>query len=1341
MSSNAMASIQKLKGRENYESWKFAVRAFLEIENLWGYIDGTSEETDDKKNKQNDIVAKAKLILLVEPINYAHIQDAKTAKEVWDKLKNAFDDSGLLRRVGLLKTLITTTLEGSSTIEEYVNQIITTAHKLKEAGMNIDDEWIGTLLLAGLGDEYKPMVMAIESSGIKISSDQIKSKLLQEVNSEKSAASSSAMLSKASSKKSNKSHKQVKCYGCNKMGHYKNKCPMLKSNGDKDSGKRNSTNGHAHGKELSLTCYVNNQCQKDEWILDSGASAHMTNNRQFIKTIIETSSDDITVANDSKLKVVSVGSGQLNLKCNNSSCVAEVSNVLYAPALCTNLLSVSAIVKKGYSVKFDSNGGQIFDCSNNLLAEAKLKDGMFKMTQDDRKVMLASNVTGKCELWHRRLGHIGHENLKKLKNNFVEGLLFDDEMAKLCEVCLKGKQTRKSFPASKSSTSEILELVHSDVCGPMEVKSIGESRYFVTFLDDFSRKICVYMLKRKSETLTKFKQFKTMAETQTGQKLKMLRTDNGKEYFNDAFSSYLKSEGVIHQSSAPYTPEQNGKAERMNRTLVEKARCMLIDAKLDKNFWAEAINTAAYIVNRSPCRVLDKTPEEVWSGKCPDLSHLRVFGCKAMMHIPKQKRRKFDPKSCQCIMLGYSEQSKAYRLFDVANKKTIISRDVEFFENQQCTKKAILSSDFDDGNFYSLLENTENRNQVEDIRTSNPNLNIRISDPALNVNADFDVSLTTDANVPVNVNGSPITTPNDDTIASESSYVSDDSYHEVLTHDDDVYEPPVSLNMENIDFRRSSRIADRENRNNFTSYVSTANQEYDPDTVEEALRSKNALSWKAAMDKEFDSLIDNKTWILVDLPSGRKPINCKWVFKTKCDANGDINQHKARLVVKGCAQRKGIDYEETFSPVVRYASIRYLVAMAAKFNLTIDQMDAVTAFLQGDLSDEIYMVQPNSFEDGSEKVCLLKKSLYGLKQASRIWNLKLDIFLKKFGLNRSNVDECIYYRVDGNNVLIVAIYVDDFIIFANDDVQKNELKKSLKKQFHMKDIGEAKFVLGMQIIRDRKAGTISINQSQYIRQIIERFGMVDCNAVKTPTDLNQKLTKEMCPKDEESRKLMESIPYQQAVGSLLFAAQLTRPDIQYAVNMVSTFNSCPGKAHWLAVKRIIRYLKGTIDYKLTYNNSENGELHGYCDADWASDLIERRSTTGYVFLLQGCAVTWNSKKQPTIALSSTEAEYMAMSSATQEALWLKSLTNEIFNNAKCLIINCDNKGALQLSEKSSYKPRTKHIDVRHHFLREKVAQGLIKFQYVKTDEMLADFLTKSVTTEKQQFCCRGMNLK
>lgn len=465
------------------------------------------------------------------------------------------------------------------------------------------------------------------------------------------------------------------------------------------------------------------------------------------------------------------------------------------------------------------------------------------------------------------------------------------------------------------------------------------------------------------------------------------------------------------------------------------------------------------------------------------------------------------------------------------------------------------------------------------------------------------------------------------------------------------------------------------------------------------------------------------------------------VFKTKRHANGSIVKYKARLVAKGCSQRKGIDFEETYSPVIRYSSLRFLLSLTVKYDLYVEQLDAVTAFLQGELSEEIYLRPPEGLEIPSNKVLRLQKSIYGLKQSSRSWNKKLSDVLKKFGLKQSDYDPCVYYNNSKKDKwLVVAIYVDDILIFSSCKDSMRKLKQFLKSHFEMKELGEAKSFLGLNLSYDRKAGKLSIDQNKYISSMLDRFGMQNCNPVMTPMDMSTKLSKEQCPKSNEELNEMRNIPYQELIGSLLYAAQISRPDICYAVNYLSRFNNNPGKIHWLAAKRILRYLKGSMDYKLTYVKIADSSIIGFCDSDYANDIDERKSVNGYVFLSQNGAISWSSKKQSTTALSTTEAEYVSISSAVQEALWIKGFQGEIEGKSPTTLLYSDNQSAIHLASNESYHPRTKHIDVRHHFVRQIIQAGQIELKHIPTQNMVADIMTKSLPSIKCNLFSKGMGL-
>lgn len=472
----------------------------------------------------------------------------------------------------------------------------------------------------------------------------------------------------------------------------------------------------------------------------------------------------------------------------------------------------------------------------------------------------------------------------------------------------------------------------------------------------------------------------------------------------------------------------------------------------------------------------------------------------------------------------------------------------------------------------------------------------------------------------------------------------------------------------------------------------------------------------------------------------KKPIKSKWVFAVKTNSDGEVMRYKARLVAKGFSQMPGIDFDETFAPVVKYTSIRFCLAIAAVLDLEITQMDVVTAFLYGDLKENVYMEQPEFFNNGTPKVCKLEKSIYGLKQASRNWNELLNQTLLNFGLTRSNTDQCIYFLIKNGNVLIVLIYVDDFLIMFNNKRLEAELKSTLSSKFRMKYLGEVSTILGMRISRDRSKKTISIDQTKYIYAILNKFGMSNCHPVNSPLDINQKLSSEMCAKDEVEKHEMSKIPYREAIGCLMYIAHVTRPDINFSINLLSRYSTNPGIAHWKAIKRVFRFLKATAAYKILYGTTKSNVL-GYCDADWAGDLDNRKSTTGYVFLLNGGAISWSTKKQPTVALSTTEAEYMAIVNATQEAIWLRNLYNQFFpNNGKSILLHCDNQGALQLSKNGVFSPRTKHIHIKLEFIKECIENKIINLTYISTNEMLADIFTKGIAKDKLYDLCKQFGL-
>jgi len=503
----------------------------------------------------------------------------------------------------------------------------------------------------------------------------------------------------------------------------------------------------------------------------------------------------------------------------------------------------------------------------------------------------------------------------------------------------------------------------------------------------------------------------------------------------------------------------------------------------------------------------------------------------------------------------------------------------------------------------------------------------------------------------------------------------------------------------------------------------------EPSDYDEAVGSADFKKWNDAMKKEMESLTENEVWNLVKLPYGKKAINCKWVYKLKEDCNGKIYEYKARLVAQGYCQKYGTDYNEVFAPVIRFESIRTVVSMAVRQRLILHQVDVSSAFLNGELREELYMTQPEGFAvPGSEDlVCKLEKSIYGLKQSARCWNECIGNYLKQSYFVQAESDPCLYTTVSEGEQVIVAVYVDDIILCAKSIVKMNEIKKLLSNRFKVKDLGPLNYFLGVRVVQNTD-GSIWIGQTAYCEKVIERFGMANCKPISSPADPNAKLEKAT-----DSDELFEAPMYQSMVGCLIYLSSQTRPDISFAVNQVSRFCSRPTNTHYVAVKRILRYLKGTSDLGLVYVCSDDNSLVGYADADFAGDLNDRRSISGYVYLYANAAISWKCRKQGSVAISTAEAEYISLTSAVQECVWLKRLSSDIgVGLSDPIVIHEDNQAAIALSKNPQFHGRCKHIDVKMHFVREKVEDGSVTLIYCPTEDMVADILTKALPADR--FC-------
>ena len=529
-----------------------------------------------------------------------------------------------------------------------------------------------------------------------------------------------------------------------------------------------------------------------------------------------------------------------------------------------------------------------------------------------------------------------------------------------------------------------------------------------------------------------------------------------------------------------------------------------------------------------------------------------------------------------------------------------------------------------------------------------------------------------------------------------------------------------------------------------------------------ALEGTNADEWLDAMVDEVASIIKNDTWSLIDRTDDMDVIGSRIVLRNKLGADGRLQRRKARLVAQGFSQRPGVHYCQTFAPVARLSTVRLLTSLAVRYNCAVNQLDVATAYLNGELEEIIHIRPPKGLEETlhllakdsrygknvrekaqlmlrqieeGNKICRLYKALYGLRQAGRAWHTKLSQALTAMGAIQSKCDPCLYRVGKGKIPTLILTYVDDILIMSPNKGLTNKMINALSNMFEVKNLGEVSSCLGMEF--RRRQGEFHISQTRYISELLERFGMTDAKPVSTPLAVGATLYKP----DEERSEEEVKLPFRELVGALNYLATGTRPDISYAVSYLGQFNNCFGRDHWTAAKRVLRYLKGTLHIGISYRASDN-KMKGYVDADWGNNKDDRRSFTGFVFCFNGSPVSWESKKQRTVALSSTEAEFMAMTEAVKETLYFRRLFEEL-GMEKLLDISIynDNMGALKLAENPVLHNRSKHIDLRFHFIREAVHEKLVRVEYLDTNSMLTDILTKGLAVPRLRQLVAEMGLR
>lgn len=1237
-----------------------------------------------------DTLTQIRLRCAKEP--FSHIQGCVMAKQAWDTLSDMYESKGLIGLVLAKRQMYRKECAEGTSIDEHIREMRTIYWSLIALGEPMTDRDFAITILMSLPISWNPFIAATNYENLR--SDTLIARILEEERRVNAQGGTDTALA------TTKKNPNIKCYSCGKKGHISTECRSKKKKGKSGKGYgKDGGNSGGSGESSNVAtdefAWVSAEALSAEgggnlWFADSGATSHIVKDRANFANYRAT--PGAFIRGCGTVPALGRGDVPIILNVDGKSHRATLRDAVHAPEMIYNLVSINRITQQGIRTITDSKSMQFLASDNKVCGIADADSGLYRMRLNpcggriNSATALGANPSRLRTFadWHQIMGHAPIPLLRSMHaKKVVTGFKVDPDAsqdgAPGCSNCIAAKQITHPFP-DKSDTEYTApgQMIVSDVCGPMSVTSVGKARYFVTFTDLYSRFTFVKFLKEKSQVPKVWEDLVRLIENIAEIRIKCLRSDNGGEYTGQRIKDFCAGKGIKQEFSAPHSPSQNGISERVNRTVNERSLAQMVARNLPKFLWDESVAHAVYIKNRVLTSAIKEpiTPYERFFGDKPHIGHLYEFGSPCWMLDRSPDRSKLDKKSHECLFMGISGESKAYKVYDPVSKTIKKSRDVVFLnENKPAISSELPSPPGLEG---------------ENAPHSEPEANSRAEAPPTPKIVEVPVA-------PAAAPPAPVPEPRRSPRGVERlDYAK-------------LNDPPI------------------EDANAVVDYALMGSDVSDPKSYREAMKRSDAPKWQAAMDAEMAQLDKLGTYTKVTLPRDRKAISCTWVYRQKRNAAGETLKYKARLVARGFSQRPGFDFDEDrlYALVVRLETLRILLVMAAMFDWEIDQVDVVGAYLNGTLKEEIYMTQPEGFNDDSDSVWKLIKSLYGLKQSGQVWNSKIDQFLKSIGFTQLKSDPCVYYIVRDGHILIVALYVDDMASMTDSKPLKAWFLGQLRAEFDITELGEAQTIIGLDLLRDRKKGTLRIEQKRYIRSIIAKHAAPEGRTVSTPLDPDVKLSRI----DEMGEELSHNREYQAAIGSLMYAALGSRPDIMFAVTALSQYSQKPRQAHWTAVKRVFKYLEGTADHGLTYaiGSDPDLEVQGYSDADWGADERDSKSITGYCYLIGGGAVTWSAKKQPSVARSTQQAEYQAYSAAAREALFIRSLLTELgFAPKAATTIFVDNRGAIELGKEPKFHARAKHIRISYHEVRDYIKMGDITIRYVPSAENTADILTKAL---------------
>ena len=1246
---------------KDYEQWKQRMKVKLRARDLEDTLKKEAA-SGNKEHQKSEVIALDLLLNFIDNNTLRSLGAVNSPYVLFKKLDEKYNAKNVNEIVSLRTELASLKFNGNN-VDSHLNDIEKLYRDLENQNEETSEGEKITWLLTSLPPSYsnvRTSANALAETGnltfkalkniLRAEEKQRKLQRLNfprpqpNVNVDRTPKPSALNVQKRPDKNGNTStsvpNSTLRCFRCNENGHIGRKCP--KFGDDTPNPKRPSKTASESTKQTStelkamLThvtfvtkCDVQPNCI--EFIVDSGASDHMTNKLCGIFDYKPFESPLKVNCAKKNAIIEAYGSGQIIIFANDGK--RKLSDVYYVPELSMPLLPVSKLMERGYGVSFCKDTTVISEVASNeiiistKITERNLPSVIFeyeRVAEPAVTLVTSAEQHDNAKLWHRRLGHIPAQYLKKLANDVqseIPTLRPDHIKLETCDICCEAKQRRESCGETRQRATRPLQLVHTDIIGPL-IPSVYGERYVITFIDDYTHYSVTQVLTNRSEAAEKFQSYAKFATAKFNTKISTVRCDNAREIVMGQFKSFCDEEGITLQISEPYLHEHNGTAERWNRLLMERTRALLYEAKMPVDMWTFAVYAATYLLNRSPTTTINwKTPFEMWNGKKPTLKHIRIFGCFAHALVPYERRTKLEPKSVHLILVGYYDTG--YILFDPEKKKSVTHSHVICDENRN----------------WGNLNNT----------------------------------------------------------------------------------PPQQIDIERLIVEEEEEIFVIGDENDPDIHAFSTETEHEL-TYNEAVNGPDKEMWLQAINEELNAIYANETWSPVQRSVGEKGLTTTWVFRIK-DENGK-KRYKARLCVRGFQEKIQFDIADTYAPVAKFCTVRAIITLAKRKDWPLEQIDVGNAFLNGIVKHRTIIEVPKGITKyNPNTVLLLNKSLYGLRTSPKDWNDKLNETLKELGMKPTQTDPCVYVCEENPLDYILVNHVDDMIITGKNKRKIRALIDRLKTKFKLKDLGRPEKYLGINIVYD--TSSIKLNQTSYIKDVLHEFGLSDCNGVNTPLDPNLRIVNPQ--PDGKSEHL-----YRKLIGCLQYIAQCTRPDIAYPVNLLSRYQNQANTELVQYAKRILRYLKTTMNTELVITGALNSPIEIFCDSDFAGDPQDRKSTTGIIVKMYGDTINWITRKQSSVAISSAEAEYLALSQAATEARGWRNLFRELgaFKPENSpILINCDSTAALAIASTAESR-RTRHIDVSFHNVREGVKNKEFTLKKIASVDQPADLLTKSFARER-----------